>query len=1445
MTTRETDPFIRTTPVVKDQGYGAVVPPPFVTVQYSIEEWKRGKPGTIVSDPHSVLQTINMESTGFSLDLREGFNRFLSRGIVSIMTARPIKESQNTIIIPTGNVRVVKPTRPLSDTESTDLTPDYCLTNRLTYESSVQVEMCRKNLRTQSRETLGYVTIGPFPIMTGSLACVLTDSEGVLKPQKILSERYGECSSDPHGYFIVNGTHYVLVMQDKLRVNTPFTILLSKKSNVDPEAGANPYPGLICTSASPLGTTVLRIYRSRLGREFKLSLSQLSVIDFDPHIRNVNIATVLLWMRKYMLSLEGKTESSEDIYGQVYEDVGSRIQSSLPESHYGKVETYLNASFAAPNNESSLSYRQRIEAFARHFRMGDATELAVIREYIALVLPHIDHDYSHLRLADIIKLKYDTLISFFTRFMEFIVGIIPLDDRDDYSNKMLETAGSRMERKFLEIWAGMGRNFKRGRPIVTVASAIEAAIEAGGSKSIIEIINQRLKPRMIDYMELFNGGRTYVPDSSSGFAKPLIWDSLLSPFVYIREIAAKVNEQSKNAALRSVAPSQLGYVCFVTTREGKGCGKIKALSLGARLSTYGNPYELRKALAEITATTPSEGSVEIYIDHVPQGLYLIDSENPWLQVAELRRQGLIAWDTGIVYKEKTRTLNLLISPNRLVRPLLTVTNAEIGKRKLLMDEVTFDIVDSEGKLADTISAWDMLYEQKLSEGSLGFQTLLSEGIVEYVDAAEQAQIQVAQHIWDMEERQASYLELKRKIEVSGSEAKHAPEPQPEGLLIRGGPEYKQIQEEKKAVQLRLRSGGQRLAPEERIRLLSRQKELEQKYEGLFHGSLWERLSKERKDIEEKRAQVQVQRIAAEAQVPAAERNVRNPIWLEYLDQLEAVNTAHDAWREEYLQALNKAQVVDPNALRSTRSRLTPIDIATTLEAQLDRARRYADITHCELDPASVLSVQAALIPFIGHNQAPRNTFQCKMSNQSVGIIHSRYLNRFALELRVLAYPQRALVETNAHQLLGMDALPAGNSVRLAIAPERGWNQEDALVAAKDYIDRGGLVYMQHSGYSHVLTQSGATRDEFKAPEAASRSDIYHGLGPDGIARRGAYLKEGDVWLNVRRTLPRDESGELKYHDINFTVKAGKDGIVDYVHVYKSRGGADAVTVRLSHYQAPQEGDKYHIRPAQKATLARIKPREDMPYTNLVRKVGEKIVTEVISPDVIMNSHAIPSRMTIGTIIEMLLGWPATMMGIRFNAAATRPWNLNEFVRMLAQLPGFSNLGVFYLKDGETGETMRSSVHVGYSHIGELRHYVKDKIQSRSVGRVDALKRQPLSGRGRTQGAAVKLGEMERDTFIGHGVSELTYERFCIESDRFLVTACRTCRSMLGIRYATGTRDQGFSCRACGERAELVNVNIPYTFRHIIFETTALGLAQRLILEKASAEIIDDTGSDDS
>lgn len=1440
MSTRETDPFIRTTPVVKDQGYNAVVPPPFVTVQYSIEDWKRGKPGTVVSDPHSVLQTINMESTGFSLDVREGFNRFLTRGIVSIMTARPIRESPNTIIVPTGNVRVIKPTRPISDTKSVELTPNYCLANKLTYESSVQVEMCRQNLRTRGREILGYVTVGPLPIMTGSIACVLTDSEGVLKPQKIISERYGECFSDPYGYFIINGTHYVLVMQDKLRVNTPFIILLSKKSNVDPEAGPNPYPGLICTSATPLGTTVLRIYRSRLGKEFKVSLSQLSVIDFDPNVRNVNIATVLFWMRKYILSLERRTASSEDIYAQVYEDVGKRILSSLPESHYGKAETYLNVSFAVPNNESAQAYRRRIEAFARYFRISDPSEMTVIREYISLVLPHIDYDYSYLRPADIVKLKYDTLISFLTRFMEFLVGIIPLDDRDDYGNKMLETAGSRMERKFLEIWAGMGRNFKRGRPVTTVASAVEAAIESGGSKSIIDTINQKLKARMIDYMELFNGGRTYVPgtSSSSGFAKPLIWDSMLSPHVYIREIAAKVNEQNKNAALRSVAPSQLGYVCFVTTREGKGCGKIKALSLGARLSTYGNPREIREALADITTNTATEGSIEVYIDHIPQGLYLIDSTNPWLQVAKLRRQGLIAWDTGIVYNARTRVLNLLISPNRLVRPLLTVTDAEIGKRKLLMDVTTFDIIDAEGKVTDTISAWDMLYEQKLSEGNLGFQTLLSEGIVEYIDAAEQAQIQVAQHIWDMEERQASYLELKRKIEVSGSEAAHTPEPQPEGLLIRGGPEYKKIQEEKKSIQLRLRSGGQRLAPDERRRLLSRQKELDQEFERLFYGPLWERLSKERKDIEEKRAQLQVQRIAAEAQVPPEERNIYNPIWLEYLDRLEAVNAAHDAWREEYRNAIDRAQVVDPNARRTVR--ITPIDVTTTLEAQLQRARAYADITHCELDPASVLSIQAALIPFIGHNQAPRNTFQCKMSNQSVGIIHSRYLNRFALELRVLAYPQRALVETNAHQLLGMDALPIGNSVRLAICTAKGWNQEDALVIAKDYIDRGGLCYLQYSTYTHVLTQSGATRDEFKAPEAARSSDmsrdIYHGLGPNGIARRGAYLREGDVWLNVRRTLPRDENGELKYHDINFTVKPGKDGVVDYVHLYKSRGGADAVMVRLAHYRTPQEGDKYHIRPAQKATLARIVPREDMPFTTLTRRVGGRIVTETLSPDVIMNPHAIPSRMTIGTIIEMLLGWPAVEMGIRFNAAATRPWNLNEFVRKLAQLPGFSNLGLFYMRDGETGETMRSAVHVGYSYIGELKHYVKDKIQSRSVGKVDALKRQPLSGRGRTQGAAVKLGEMERDTLIGHGASELTYERFCVESDRFLVTVCRTCRSMLGIRYTIGTHSQGFSCRACGEKAELVNVNIPYTFRHIIFETTALGLAQRLILQKASAEV---------
>jgi DNA-directed RNA polymerase II subunit RPB2 len=459
---------------------------------------------------------------------------------------------------------------------------------------------------------------------------------------------------------------------------------------------------------------------------------------------------------------------------------------------------------------------------------------------------------------------------------------------------------------------------------------------------------------------------------------------------------------------------------------------------------------------------------------------------------------------------------------------------------------------------------------------------------------------------------------------------------------------------------------------------------------------------------------------------------------------------------------------------------------------VDRLTRRKPFTHCELDPNSMFGIASSIIPLPDHNQAPRNVYQTAMGKQALGIYHSNYHLRFDTTAKTLAFPTRPLFETQMLSLLGMNQQPIGQMVTVAIMTYGGYNQEDALIFNRASIDRGLFKMQVHRSYKTSEESDTKMTETIMRPELkpGDSQDKYAHLDEHGIARLGARIETGQVII-----------GKIRYNKttgkrVNASVVAGKgeSGIVSSVLVTKNTTGNRLVRVKITDTRDPIEGDKFASRHAQKATIGLILPEVDMPFSS-----------KGVRPDIIINPHAIPSRMTIAKLIEIVTSKVAALSGERINASAFSNFDIEEFKNNLKQY-GYQPSGNEVLYSGYTGRALQSEIFIGPCYYQALRHHVKDKIQMRSRGEVKLLTHQPVGGRSR--GGGLRTGEMERDAFISHGATAVLTERLCTSSDAYKAVYCREC-GQIAISDAISQQQ---ICRCCGNNAKFGTCEIPYAYR---------------------------------
>ncbi|KRX46053.1 DNA-directed RNA polymerase III subunit RPC2 [Trichinella murrelli] len=483
-------------------------------------------------------------------------------------------------------------------------------------------------------------------------------------------------------------------------------------------------------------------------------------------------------------------------------------------------------------------------------------------------------------------------------------------------------------------------------------------------------------------------------------------------------------------------------------------------------------------------------------------------------------------------------------------------------------------------------------------------------------------------------------------------------------------------------------------------------------------------------------------------------------------------------------------------------------------------------THLEIEPFTLFGVCAGLIPYPNHNQSPRNTYQCAMGKQAMGIIAYNQSIRMDSLLYGLVYPQRPLVKTKTIELINFECLPAGQNAIVAVMSYSGYDIEDAIILNKASLDRGkqiiwfGRCHVYRSNKCFVKSYSNMDSDRILGPlvDVTTGKPVFRhmALDAEGIVKPGNVVKIGQVLVNKvapKSALLNEEEptvvSETDYKEEPLVWAGAAEAYAERVLLTSNLDNQCLIKVLLRQTRRPELGDKFSSRHGQKGVVGLIVQQEDMPFSS-----------EGIVPDLIMNPHGYPSRMTVGKLLELINGKGGTFTGTPRYGTAFSGDKIEEIAKDLMQ-HGFNYLGKDVLISGVTGMPLNSYIFFGPIFYQKLKHMVLDKVHARGKGPMENLTRQPTEGRSRDGG--LRLGEMERDCFIAYGASAILVERLMVSSDAFEATVCSVC----GLICYPGW------CQNCKSSQALATVCMPYACKLLFQELQAMNVMPQMKLRDAN------------
>lgn len=478
-------------------------------------------------------------------------------------------------------------------------------------------------------------------------------------------------------------------------------------------------------------------------------------------------------------------------------------------------------------------------------------------------------------------------------------------------------------------------------------------------------------------------------------------------------------------------------------------------------------------------------------------------------------------------------------------------------------------------------------------------------------------------------------------------------------------------------------------------------------------------------------------------------------------------------------------------------------------------------THAEIVPLGILGICTALVPFGNYNQSTRLNAGSKNQKQALGFYAANYQVRMDMDVNIMDTPHQPVCKTVMHDIVGYNNHPAGQNIVVAVMSYRGYNMEDSVILNKASIERGfGRSTYYLPCVTEELRYSGGLIDQVGIPDKEVKGykteKDYRYLEEDGVIYPEAQVREGDVVIG-KTSPPRFLSSMDEYNltsnlrrESSVMISHGDQGIVDFVLVTENEEGNKLVQVRLRDLRIPEIGDKFTSRHGQKGVVGMIVEQADMPFS-----------AAGMTPDLIFSPHGIPSRMTIAHLIE-LLGAKVGALAGRYIDGTTFESETEEGLRKELASFGFRENGTETMYNGLTGEKFQARIYIGNMYYLKLRHMVANKLHSRARGPVQLLTRQPTEGRAKEGG--LRLGEMEKDTFVAHGASLLLKERF--DSDKTTLALCEEC-GLLAIYDEYKNKSH---CPVCGESAPVSKIELAYAFKLLLDELKSMCIYPRLELK---------------
>lgn len=560
----------------------------------------------------------------------------------------------------------------------------------------------------------------------------------------------------------------------------------------------------------------------------------------------------------------------------------------------------------------------------------------------------------------------------------------------------------------------------------------------------------------------------------------------------------------------------------------------------------------------------------------------------------------------------------------------------------------------------------------------------------------------------------------------------------------------------------------------------------------------------------------------------------NTAYLEHLDLVRILTDSGRARRplivvekgkpkltREHLEKINQKKMIWSNLIENGIIEYLDAEEEENAYIALRPENLTQQHTHLEIDPVIILGLATSLVPFPEFDRGDRVNFGAKMVGQAIGMYAINYAMRIDTKSNILVYPQLPLVKTHITDVLKEENHSGGQNVIVGIMVYKGYNMDDAIVINKSSVERGLFwSYMFRSYEAEKKRYMGGQEDVIGIPEPGIRGypgeDAYKHLPEDGIINPETEVKSDDVLigkvspLRFLGSLDQFITGLENIRETSVKLRHGEQGIVDRVFVTESKDGNKLVKVMIRDLKRPEIGDKFASRHGQKGVIGLLVPQEDLPFNE-----------DGTIPDILFNPHGIPSRMTIGQLLEILSGKLSALKGKTFTSSGFHPLSETELRNSLEEC-GFRNDGKETLYDGETGKKFKGQIFIGNAFYQKLDHLVSNKIHARSKGPVTLLTKQPTEGKSKKGG--LRLGEMEKDCLIAQGASLVLKERF--NSDKTTIPVCKDC-GLVAIHDRIKNKK---TCPVCGG-SKIVDLEMAYAFKLLLDELKCMLIYPKMIVKE--------------